>query len=237
MIVEVKTRELKCFRGGFYVSLMGIVLVGVLLAVCRSFAQDASARIVSEDRSLSVDLQNAPASEVFEELAKRTAYEFILPEELLENRITLKFSGIDLDEGIRRIVTKAGADNHALVYSLRESEPGKAPLYRVKVVLMGSVMQLKEASSQQASFEKASDLAEEVAIQPDSFPVVREEPVPSEVPFLDAVSEELVPQGGEFLSEQIPTPVELSSETEDFPHYRPLESNQIPRELNRLTPP
>lgn len=231
-------RGLEYIYQGVFISLMVIFPLSMNPAKCASLPQEAFIQIVYQDGLLSVDLQNAPASEVFKELARRTPYEFIVPEELLVHRVTLKYSGVDMDEAIRRVMSSTGVDNYALVYSPREAKPYEGPLYRVKVVLLGGDFRVgNEASGQQASFEKASEPSEEVAIRPDSFPVVREEPVPSEKPLSSEVSVELVPRVGDSTLEEVPTPVELSSESEDFPVYRKLEDAQMPTELQESSPP
>jgi len=231
-------RGLEYIYQGVFISLMVIFPLSMNPATCASLPQKAFIQIVYEDGSLSVDLQNAPASEVFKELARRVPYEFILPEELLGKGISLKFSGIDLDEGIRRILENAGAKNCALVFRPQEAKRKGHPLYQVEVVLVGGDFRVgNEASRQQASFEKASDPTEEVAIRPDSFPEARQVPVPQEMPFSGEVSEELAPREGESVLEEMPTPIVLSPEDEDFPVHRKLEDNQMPTKLQELTPP
>jgi len=119
---------------GVFISLMVIFPLSMNPAKCASFPQEAFIQIVYQDGSLSVDLQNAPASEVFKELARRTPYEFILPEGLLGKGIALKFSGIGLDEGIRRILENAGAKNCALVFRPQEAkrEGARPPFIKSK---------------------------------------------------------------------------------------------------------
>jgi hypothetical protein len=92
-------------------------------------------------------------------------------------------------------------------------------------------------SFHRSSFKKATEPVPEVVIQSNSFSAAREVPVPQEKPLSGEVSLELAPRVGDSMSEEVPTPLELSSETEDFLLYRPLESNQIPIKLEELTPP
>jgi len=230
------------YGAGFVVLVAIVLLVGKTMVGFAAMG-DGTIEISYQGCSLLIDVQEARVSEVFAELSRRTRYEFIVPEELLVHRVTLKYSGADMDEAIRRVMSNAGVENYALVYSPREAKPDEGPLYRVKVVLLGDDFSgTRETSHERASSGKATERAPEVSTRPrpfssDSFPEARQVPVPSEMPFSGEVSEELAPRGGEPLPEEAPTPVELSSEDEDVPVHRTLENNQMPTKPHELTRP
>lgn len=229
-----------CYGAGFVV-LMVIVLLVAGGGVGSAAMGDGTIEISYQGCSLSMDVQKARVSEVFEELAKRTSYEFIVPEELLGHWVTLKCSGVDLDEGIRRLMSSTGVDNYALVYGPRDLK-SEGPLYRVKVVLLGGDFSgTRETSLERASFGKTTERPSGVSTRPitpsDSFPVAREVSVPQEMRVSRELSVELTPRKGESVLEEMPTPVVVSPEDEDFPVYRKIESNQMPRKPGELSPP
>ena len=238
----MSSRRLGYSYGAGLIVLMVIVLLVVGTAVGFAAMGDGTIEISYQGCLLSMDVDEARVSEVFEELAAKTPYEFIVPEELLVHRVTLKCSGFDPDEAIRRIMSNAGVGNYALVYSLREAKTDEGPLYRVKVVLIGGDFSgARETSFQRASFGKATERAPGVSTQPitpsDSFPVAREVPVPQEMAVSREQSVDLAPREAESLSKEVPTPVELSPGSEGFPVYRKIENNQMPKKLQQSTPP
>jgi hypothetical protein len=231
-----------CYGAGFVV-LMVIVLLVVGIAIGSAAMGDGTIEISYQGFSLSIDVQGARVSEVFQELARRTSYEFIVPEELLGYWVTLKCSGVDLDEAIRRLMSSTGVDNYALVYSPREAEPDEGPRYRVKVMLVGGDFSgVSEISLDRPFSGKAAERAPEVSkgqmpFRSDSFPVAREVSVPQEMGVSRELSMELAPREGESLSEEVPTPAELSSEDEDIPVHRTLKKNQMPIKPGGLAHP
>jgi hypothetical protein len=225
------------------VVLMVTVLLAVEMGVGPAAMGDGTIEISYQGGSLSMDVHEARVSEVFGELARRTPYEFIVPEELLGHRVTLQCSGVDLDEAVRRVMSNAGVGNYALIYSPREAEPDEGPRYRVKVMLVGGDFSgVSEISLDRPFSGKAAERAPEVSkgqmpFRSDSFPANHEVPVPQEMPVSRELSVELAPRESESLSKEMPTRVELSPGSEGFPVYRRLESSQIPIKQQESTPP
>jgi hypothetical protein len=194
-------------------------------------------KIGYHDLSLSMDVQEARISEVFQELARRTAYEFIVPEELLEHQVTLKCSGVDLSDGVRRIIKNAGVGNYALIYSFPEAHAGVEPLCQVKVVLLDSASSGKETQySGSKDHWRVSEVGPELERKLASFsaemiPVAKNVSVFPKQHISASMLQQVSPKGAETASTEVPTSVPIAPENEGFPVYRKLELNQEPTKL------
>ena len=121
-----------------------------------------------QDTLLSVEAQKATLLTVFEAIADKTQYEFVVPEELLQREVTLSCSKTDLDKAVKRVLDASGVRNYALVSSVKEADTGSKSVHQIEVVLF-------PAAHESAGGESSGEKARVSRLQSDAQTSVREE--------------------------------------------------------------
>ena len=225
----MSTRFLRfCLKRGCIVLIT--ILIVAITGESSAVNEERTIKIEYKDSSLSIDVKDARVSEVFKELASRTPYEFIVPEELLEHRVTLKCSGVDLSDGVRRIIKNAGVDNYAVIYSFPESSHGKGSWSQVRVVLMDREIGGKdELYRNELVKAKGYELSPEFGRQ--LVPVAKNVSVFPKQHISASMLQQVSPKGAEAASTEVPAPVLIAPENEGFPVHRKLEVKQEPAKV------
>ncbi|MFX0197752.1 MAG: hypothetical protein ACFFCW_16650, partial [Candidatus Hodarchaeota archaeon] len=111
-----------------------------------------SVAVEYQDTLLSVEAQRATLLTVFQAIAAKTHYEFVVPEELLQREVTLTCSKTDLDKAVKRVLDASGVCNYALVSGVREPDTGSKSIHQIQVVLVSAA---RESSAGERSREEA----------------------------------------------------------------------------------
>jgi len=230
-------------RGSFpIISLVVVVVSMATMAVAT--ASGAEIAVDYENRQVSLTCQNARVSDIFARLAAVTSQQYLVPETLMEECVSLRIAGTDPVEVVKRIIDRAGGNNYAVICSYSAGVTGGRPGCQIRVVLLGS------DAGQQVSFgpgscgttnaeQRAEPSKEGPATSPSTRSAYAHNPRPDSVPpdLMIGARENSVSvvhgpsfgpdsNSGEFRSalhlRERPVRTRIPPESKEFPHYRVL---------------
>jgi hypothetical protein len=126
-------RMLCCLVALFFVSSLGSAVPAETV--------DGSVGVSYREGKVSIDSRQGTLLNVFENLAEKTPYAFVIPEEILERPVTMKCYDLELEDSIRRILDAAGVQNYALVYGFTRHQGAEQAERQNRVMLMGDAGQ------------------------------------------------------------------------------------------------
>ena len=160
---EMKENLVKAFKFGFLVfAAFILVLDTVPFHSAKSFANPGEkspqkGRLLIKNGIISAHLEDFPLGEILNELKRRNNTWFKGPESLLEEKITVKFKDLPVEDGVKRILHSI---SHALVYNANGRLAGlilfRKSNKREGVALKGT-HDIKELPSAQISEEDATE--------------------------------------------------------------------------------
>jgi hypothetical protein len=86
-----------------------------------ALSEAGKADIKFKDEMISADIQNAPLKEVTEKIGKEKGIWFKGEESLFEEKVSVRFTDIPLEEGLKRILGKL---NHSMVFDKKSNVRG-----------------------------------------------------------------------------------------------------------------